>query len=386
MKKNLLILLSIAILGLLTPIFARADTSSLLFPSFAISPDNIGNVSVALTGDACTSDYYGISSMNLYKGTYPDTSQGSYSRYRDYGGSPIQGNPLCVWNSVFTMSSAGDGTTTYPNYPYGVATYTYTDGDYWLKFTFEWNNTTSNTYYVPMHYNLTANLWTLSSSDTGHIMIMSLPTPNASTSSPISFQGTYYNSSNYTEICAIITGQDGYNGSQCHELGLVVGSNLPYSFTATLPNNQTYTYYLQLNDIDFGYHSDHSASVSFMVGAGSSISSGGYTPQACSWLDFSTWGGCISNIIYTMFNPSQASIQQFNSLYTTYRTKPPFGYINAIQLTLATVNDTGTSIFSLQSMPILNTYIFTPLKIAFTWILWVGFAFLLFKRFKDIQL
>ena len=87
-----------------------------------------------------------------------------------------------------------------------------------------------------------------------------------------------------------------------------------------------------------------------------------------------------------MFNPSQASIQQFNSLYTTYRTKPPFGYINAIQLTLATVNDTGTSIFSLQSMPVLNTYIFTPLKIALSWILWLGFAFLLFKRFKDIQL
>lgn len=111
-----------------------------------------------------------------------------------------------------------------------------------------------------------------------------------------------------------------------------------------------------------------------------------YIPATCSWNDFGTWGGCISNVLHDVFMPSSSSLAQFNGLYTTYANKPPFGYITAIQTQLREINDTGTSIFTLFSLPVLNTYIFTPLRVAFTWIFWLGFAFLLFKRFKDIQL
>ena len=111
-----------------------------------------------------------------------------------------------------------------------------------------------------------------------------------------------------------------------------------------------------------------------------------WTDQSCSWIDFSTWGGCLSNLTHSLFFPSTTSLSQFNGLYTQYVNKPPFGYISAIQTALKSINDTGTSIFTLQTLPILDTYIFNPLRLAFVWILWLGFAFLLFKRFKDIQL
>ena len=392
MKKLAFISFLMLVMGFFTPLFiytAHADSVSLLFPSYAVSNDGFGNVSVAFTsmvGGSCydnTGTYNGITVMTLYKGTYPDLTTPVGSRNVDSGGSPISGHPQCVWNSVFQLSS-GDGTGTFANYPFGAYTYTYTTGDYWLKFGFGFSSVQD--FYVPLYYDAAANVWTLTPSDTGHIQTMVLPTAGASTTTTVTFQGTYFNSANYTEICAVITGQDGYNGSQCDTLGLVVGTDMPYSFTATLPNNQTYTYYLELKDIDFGYESDHSQSVSFKVGMGSSISTGGYTPEPCSWSDFSTWGGCFSNTIYALFYPSSDSLSQFNTLYVTYRTKPPFGYINAIQQTLTSINDTGTSAFTLQTMPVLNTYIFTPLRVAFTWILWLGFAFLLFKRFKDIQL
>ena len=111
-----------------------------------------------------------------------------------------------------------------------------------------------------------------------------------------------------------------------------------------------------------------------------------YTPATCTWSDFSTWGGCILNVLHDVFAPSSSSLSQFTSLYTTYASKPPFGYVTSVINTLKNVNDTGTSVFTLQSVTILNTMIFNPLRLAFTWILWLGFAFVLLKRFKDIQL
>ena len=96
--------------------------------------------------------------------------------------------------------------------------------------------------------------------------------------------------------------------------------------------------------------------------------------------------GCFQNALQYLFYPTQASISQFSNLVSLYQDKPPFGYIKAVQDTLKSLNDTGTSVFTLQSMPILNTYIFTPLRTALAWVLWLAFAFVLYHRFKNIQL
>ncbi len=96
--------------------------------------------------------------------------------------------------------------------------------------------------------------------------------------------------------------------------------------------------------------------------------------------------GCIQNALLFLFYPSSNSLSQFTGLYSTIENKPPFGYVTAINSILKNLNDTETAIFELQSMTLLNTYIFIPFREAINWLMWLGFAFILFHRFKNIHL
>ena len=103
MKKLAFISFLMLVMGFFTPLFiytAHADSVSLLFPSYAVSNDGFGNVSVAFTsmvGGSCydnTGTYNGITVMTLYKGTYPDLTTPVGSRNVDSGGSPISGQAV----------------------------------------------------------------------------------------------------------------------------------------------------------------------------------------------------------------------------------------------------------------------------------------------------
>jgi hypothetical protein len=103
----------------------------------------------------------------------------------------------------------------------------------------------------------------------------------------------------------------------------------------------------------------------------------------CSITDLA---GCFQNAIVFLFYPSQSSLNDFSNLYDAIKDKPPFGYISAVQTSLQGINDTGTSVFTLETMPILDTYIFTPVRTAIIWILWLAFIFMFYHRLKNIHL
>jgi hypothetical protein len=111
-----------------------------------------------------------------------------------------------------------------------------------------------------------------------------------------------------------------------------------------------------------------------------------WTAESCTWTDFSTWTGCLDNVFHDLFSPSSESLTQYEGLQAQFINKPPFGYVVAIQSALSGINDTNTAPFTLESMPILNTYIFDPIRLALAWVLWVAFAFVLYHRLKNIAL
>jgi len=103
----------------------------------------------------------------------------------------------------------------------------------------------------------------------------------------------------------------------------------------------------------------------------------------CSITDLA---GCFQNAIVFLFYPSQSSLNDFSSLYDAIKNKPPFGYISAVQTALQGINDTETGVFTLETIPILDTYIFTPVRTALIWIMWLAFIFMFYHRLKNIHL
>jgi hypothetical protein len=153
------------------------------------------------------------------------------------------------------------------------------------------------------------------------------------------------------------------------------------SHTFTLPTASTWELRFDLSGDGYYFVSPLGTPTTFHVVSDPAVGTSGYT--TCSITDIA---GCFQNALIFLFYPSSASVDQFNGLYNQFINKPPFGYIVAIQNALKGINDTATSAFTLQSLPILNTYLFDPIRLALAWVLWVAFAFVLYHRLKNIAI
>ena len=153
------------------------------------------------------------------------------------------------------------------------------------------------------------------------------------------------------------------------------------SHTFTLPTASTWELRFDLSGDGYYFVSPLGIPTTFHVVSDPSVGTTGYT--TCSITDIA---GCMQNALIFLFYPSSASVDQFNGLYNQFINKPPFGYIFAIQNALKGINDTAMSAFTLQSLPILNTYLFDPIRLALAWVLWVAFAFVLYHRLKNIAI
>ena len=94
----------------------------------------------------------------------------------------------------------------------------------------------------------------------------------------------------------------------------------------------------------------------------------------------------ICDALQYLFIPSTDSFKQFTKIQSRVINKPPFGYVSEINTDLQGVNDTASSTITLESLPILNTYIFDPIRSGLIWVFWFGFAFILFHRLKNIDI
>lgn len=154
------------------------------------------------------------------------------------------------------------------------------------------------------------------------------------------------------------------------------------SHTFTLPTNSTWELRWDISGDGYFFIQAFGTPVHiFNVVSDPAVGTAGTT--TC---DIANLAGCFQNAIVFLFYPSSTSIDQFNGLYSQFINKPPFGYIVGIQNALKNINDSATSAFTLQSLPILNTYIFDPIRIALAWVLWVAFAFVLYHRLKNIAI
>ncbi len=91
------------------------------------------------------------------------------------------------------------------------------------------------------------------------------------------------------------------------------------------------------------------------------------------------WGLC--NIAQWLFVPSSVSVQNFQSLGTTFEQKAPFAYFYLIKNALNALSASSTPAFTLASTTgALNTSIFQPLKTGLAWILWLIFGVWCIKR------
>ena len=299
----------------------------------------------------------GINNEDIYAGHFGDMSTLLFHQHLTPGNTVLPNKFETINHSANT------------HIPYGVGTYT-----------IYWDNGTNQVGYEFSKDATDAPITTPADGISSQIT----PSPGATVSYNVTFSGTWTSSGLYNQICANFTTTDASLKPICFPLQSMSGVNMPYSFQYVLSPNHTYSYTLKL--FDGTNYTTATSPVSFSTSALINNMVPVWQPESCTWTDFSTWTGCLDNVFHDLFSPSPDSLNQFQGLYTTYLHKPPFGYIVAIQTSLGTINDTNTSVFTLQSLPILNTYIFDPMRLALSWVLWVAFAFVLYHRVKNIKL
>ena len=350
--------------------------------AFAVVVTRIQDTAVVTTGGNVTHtlgwfDTSGYYQGYLCKGTYPTCSDylGATAGYPENWGS-WSNNP--AGSTVVNLLEGYYGTTkTDGNYFYVIA-----NKPNW------WGEDRTEYWY---NFYKSGGLWYVGtgSSTIPADGLESQLTPVASSSIPynMSFAGTYnnYYGSYRTIIATTTTGTPSIYASTSATLETGVG--LSYNLPLVLSPNQAYEYTIILCDSSGYTCTSPTSPVSFTTnGLTGAISPPVWTAESCTWTDFSTWTGCLDNVFHDLFSPSAESLTQYQGLYAQFINKPPFGYIVAIQNALRGINITATSPFALESMPILNTYIFDPIRLALIWVLWVAFAFVLYHRLKNIAI
>jgi hypothetical protein len=248
-----------------------------------------------------------------------------------------------------------------PEWPVFTPVYQEASVDEWVEFTWDGSNIVS----VP----------------TEGISESALLPADSSTDVPaiIVFTGTYTNTGTYNNLKVSLTPSGGTE--QTYLCGTATtGTDVAFSCTITGQVSTTYDYTASLCTDDTSCIT--TAPRTFTTADTFSV------PPTFGGNDCSTFDvGCyIASAFQWLFTPSQNVLDNFAGLYTLFEHKPPFGYVIAIKNALTDINITETSAFTLETMPILNDYIFDPFRLALAWVLWVGFAYVLFSRVKDLQL
>lgn len=346
--------------------------------------------------------FFKSASASTYIQLFPQISSAGY--VSDTAGCPITGN-INGWKQYSGDFNTGtlildeptsQGCDAYDNNFYklegGFDNYSLTtpDGNYYMFFT--WGGSGYSPDYSGTVYWFGATraggIWSSIATPSTNTRIQNIMPANGtitpSTSVYVSFD--YYLDSttafnDETGLKIALNRVDNTGSDSFISPGVVYDSLTSISHSFTLPTNSIWeaTFYFERpNGYLVNEYSLPGALTRFSVVSDPTI---GYT--TC---DINNIAGCFQNAIIYLFYPSDSSVRQFSNLYDTFIHKPPFGYITAINTALQGINDTNASAFTLQSMPILNTYIFNPIRFGLVFVLWTAFAFVLFNRFKNIQL
>lgn len=211
------------------------------------------------------------------------------------------------------------------------------------------------------------------------------PALNAVLPATVAFTGTYSNGGGADKIILML---EDITHSQSLSfiyplppLSVYLGT---YNFSQALQVNTEYTYQVKLWNTGTDTYSDPSVSSGFATNA-DPLNTGlsGYTQQECG-IDNIT--GCFTNALNYLFYPTTNSYSELLALKDNIKNKPPIGYITGIFSTLGELSYTGDPTLSFATFTPLTTYIFDPLKTGLSVVLWLAFAFVIFKRFQHFQL
>lgn len=91
-------------------------------------------------------------------------------------------------------------------------------------------------------------------------------------------------------------------------------------------------------------------------------------------------------VLRFLFVPSAGSLNLFTGLFTPLGDKIPFSYFGELKTAISGLNSSATPAFTLEPPQTMLDNIFTPFKVAFTWLLWLIFGFWLFRRLSHLEL
>ena len=93
----------------------------------------------------------------------------------------------------------------------------------------------------------------------------------------------------------------------------------------------------------------------------------------------------VCQVLVFVFVPSPSSINTFLGVTGSVATKPPFGYYNAIQASILTLNNGTTTALITASGTAAMAPLFSPVRTALTGLLWFLFAWWLLHRIRNFQ-
>ncbi len=234
---------------------------------------------------------------------------------------------------------------------------------------------------------------------TDGIATQTTPIASSTIGYDLNFTGTYNNALTYDHIVLDVNNlTDSSETGSIFSIPAISGSALPYNFTFTLQANRSFNYRLRLWDSVNNTYTAWTSLTAFSttgVPTASIIDSTYITDNNCNitginvdvgfTLDLSPLVNGACKVMVFLIYPSQDSLSSFSSLQGMVINKPPFAYF--VQIKNALVFDPSHSdTFTLETVSPLTTNIFDPLRTGITWVLWVGFAFAIYKRSKHIEL
>lgn len=320
--------------------------------------------------------------LEVYKGSYPEkndrrfiTTSGQTCGHFDYGYMKLEN----TW---------GHG---------GITT---EDGSYWVRFASGGQMYSYLDWGQPWYYieaTRTNGLW--SGGNTGMPEVSSI-TPsypvnttiqppenlNQTIRLPVTLTGSYTNIDEYNYI--LVYGLDeGVLGREYVLCESDIGESGNYSCSVDFWTNKTYNYEMIMTKTPAPSSPSVSSGVkSFSIGE-PFISSNdfltsdeeeceGYTDIYCHLKNAFRWG----------FIPSKATFYKFVSLSNKIMERAPFGYAKIIYQKLENLQIDETNNLELVSLSAIDNMIYTPFRVAFSYILYFVFVVGLYFRFRNINI
>lgn len=181
----------------------------------------------------------------------------------------------------------------------------------------------------------------------------------------------------YAGIISLTTGcSAGTNASSTPQVDIACPSGLKPSATTTEQTIDTFSFNASAL-VQAGTYTDASGSIVSLYSTSTPTSDS----LSNSILKY------IRDLLVSLFQPTNQSLNQYQTLYTTVIHKVPFGYVSTISTALSTISATSSTstVQNYFAISLVSNF-FTPIRTGLIVILWFAFGFFLFKRFQHFQL